>query len=63
MKLTSELRMPCIMLYVKTDYLRKVIVHDRSSKYTRVGEIMTDQVGAVYLQVSCSEGGAFCDLF
>lgn len=37
-------------LHVETDYLRKVIVQDRSSKYTRVGEIMTDQVGAVSLQ-------------
>ncbi|KAK4481458.1 hypothetical protein RD792_012352 [Penstemon davidsonii] len=27
----------------KPDYLRKVIVQDRSSKYTKVGEIMTDQ--------------------
>lgn len=31
-------------LHVKTDYLRKVIVQDRSSKYTKVGEIMTDEV-------------------
>lgn len=28
----------------KADYLRKVIAQDRPSKYTRVAEIMTDQV-------------------
>lgn len=41
----------CVMLNVKTDYLRKVIVQDRSPKYTNVGEIMTDQVGDLYLHV------------
>ncbi|XP_004238291.2 CBS domain-containing protein CBSX3, mitochondrial [Solanum lycopersicum] len=30
-------------IITERDYLRKVIVQDRSSKYTRVGEIMTEQ--------------------
>ncbi|KAL3505309.1 hypothetical protein ACH5RR_035150 [Cinchona calisaya] len=30
-------------IVTERDYLRKVIVKDRSSKYTKVGEIMTDQ--------------------
>ncbi|CAI9763729.1 unnamed protein product [Fraxinus pennsylvanica] len=30
-------------IFTERDYLRKVIVQDRSSKYTKVGEIMTDQ--------------------
>lgn len=29
-------------IFTERDYLRKVIVQDRSSKYTKVGEIMTD---------------------
>ncbi|PIN13080.1 hypothetical protein CDL12_14306 [Handroanthus impetiginosus] len=30
-------------IFTERDYLRKVIVQDRSSKYTKVGEIMTDE--------------------
>ncbi|XP_057794079.1 CBS domain-containing protein CBSX3, mitochondrial-like isoform X2 [Salvia miltiorrhiza] len=30
-------------ILTERDYLRKVIVQDRSSKYTKVGEIMTDK--------------------
>lgn len=33
-----------IICISETDYLRKVIVQDRSSKQTEVGEIMTNQV-------------------
>ncbi|KAK2994160.1 hypothetical protein RJ640_020965 [Escallonia rubra] len=35
-------------IITERDYLRKVVVQDRSSKYTRVAEIMTDQVIACY---------------
>lgn len=38
------------MLHVKTDYLRKVIMQDRSSIYTKVGEIMTNKVSAFGLE-------------
>ncbi|KAK3022101.1 hypothetical protein RJ639_045945, partial [Escallonia herrerae] len=43
----------CLMVkWMTTDYLRKVVVQDRSSKYTRVAEIMTDQDISLCL-ISC----------
>lgn len=44
-----NLKIPKLPIFILTDYLKKIIVQDRSSKYTKVKEIMTDQVSASIL--------------
>lgn len=44
-----NLKIPKLPIFFLTDYLKKVIVQDRSSKYTKVREIMTEQVSASIL--------------
>lgn len=35
----------CLFFLLDPDYLRKIIVQGRSSKNTKVGDIMTEEVG------------------